>query len=90
MHEKNQRLRKENQAVGFLGQYAIGEGENIDRVKKATKTSSHANKDLAHATIEILNCPISPKSQSGQIIRLKKPGQLKPLPFDIKEADVKY
>ena len=90
MHKKNQKLRIENQAVGFLGQYAIGEGENFSRVEQASKDSSSMTKARAHATLEMLSPPMSTKSSGGKMIKLKKPNQLQPLPFEIKESDVKY
>ena len=97
LYEKNQKVRRENAAVGTLGQYSIGDLDLIARLDQRLKAASTRPKQTS---AQFGNAPkfSTPNRQSfeadgkpiSELISKRKPTTLEPLPFDIQNNEVKY
>ena len=98
IYEKNQKSRHTNQAIGFLGNYSIGDLDMVARLDdklKAVSTRAKNNKTLVGGgTLKhsrgFRGSHDFAQGTSSELIPKRKPATLEPLPFEIQNKEVAY
>ena len=95
--EKNQKSRRENAAVGFLGQYAVGDLDAVTRLDARIKQAA-SNKPRQPGLVGVYpgikrnsaDLTAGRFVSTDTIQQQKKPTTLEPLPFELKNTQVRY